>query len=283
MDIVKGHLRKLVTNNNFFCDKEFSNDHPDWIVTPPFLSKCRVKYQITEFEQIINSSNADIEEARKIGRLINEKYRYFDAFIVLVGLDTSCYIASLLSFMFSNLSKMILFTGATIPLCYMRNDAFNNLLDALAVVAEFEIYEVVILNKFKVYRANRASKVFEGRFDTICSPNYPALMDIKIDFTLREKYLLPKPNNEMEYFDQFCTDIKVISYNPLLTLRTLEYELKDPTVKAVVVESYSSANLPMKEDVLELFKKASDQSGLIIVNISQCTYYTNVSSASKKL
>jgi L-asparaginase/Glu-tRNA(Gln) amidotransferase subunit D len=84
--------------------------------------------------------------------------------------------------------------------------------------------------------------------------------------------LLPKPNNEMEYFDQFCTDIKVISYNPLLTLRTLEYELKDPTVKAVVVESYSSANLPMKEDVLELFKKASDQSGLIIVNISQCTY-----------
>ena len=31
MDIVKGHLRKLVTNNNFFCDKEFSNDHPDWI------------------------------------------------------------------------------------------------------------------------------------------------------------------------------------------------------------------------------------------------------------
>jgi L-asparaginase/Glu-tRNA(Gln) amidotransferase subunit D len=41
----------------------------------------------------------------------------------------------------------------------MRNDAFNNLLDALAVVAEFEIYEVVILNKFKVYRANRASKV----------------------------------------------------------------------------------------------------------------------------
>ena len=77
------------------------------IVTPPFLSKCRVKYQITEFEQIINSSNADIEEARKIGRLINEKYRYFDAFIVLVGLDTSCYIASLLSFMFSNLSKMV--------------------------------------------------------------------------------------------------------------------------------------------------------------------------------
>jgi len=41
----------------------------------------------------------------------------------------------------------------------MRNDAFNNLLDALAVVAEFEIYEVVILNKFNVYRANRASKV----------------------------------------------------------------------------------------------------------------------------
>jgi L-asparaginase/Glu-tRNA(Gln) amidotransferase subunit D len=41
----------------------------------------------------------------------------------------------------------------------MRNDAFNNLLDALAVVAEFEMYEVVILNKFQVFRANRSSKV----------------------------------------------------------------------------------------------------------------------------
>lgn len=114
MDIVKGHLEKLVTDNNFLCDREFGSAHPDWIgnnrrevVTPPFLSKCRVKYQITEFEQIINSSNAGIEDACKIGRLIFEKYRDFDAFIVLVGLDTSCYIASLLSFMFSNLSKMV--------------------------------------------------------------------------------------------------------------------------------------------------------------------------------
>lgn len=46
----------------------------------------------------------------------------------------------------------------------MRNDAFNNLLDSLAVVAEFLIYEVVILNKFQVFRANRTSKVYEGRF-----------------------------------------------------------------------------------------------------------------------
>jgi len=76
----------------------------------------------------------------------------------------------------------------------------------------------------------------------------------------------------MEYFDEFCTDIKVITYHPLLTLKTLEYELNDPTVKALVVESYSSANLPMKEDVLQLFRKASEQRGLIIVNISQCTY-----------
>jgi L-asparaginase/Glu-tRNA(Gln) amidotransferase subunit D len=75
----------------------------------------------------------------------------------------------------------------------MRNDAFNNLLDALAVVAEFEMYEVVILNKFQVFRANRSSKVvirfiiqFAGRFDTICSPNYPSLIEIKIDFSKYE-------------------------------------------------------------------------------------------------
>lgn len=68
-----------------------------------------------------------------------------------------------------------------------------------------------------------------------------------------------------------CTDIKVITYHPLLTLRTLEYELNDSTVKAIVVQSYSSANLPMKEEVLQLFRKASEK-GLVIVNISQCTF-----------
>jgi hypothetical protein len=76
-------------------------------VTPPFLSKCRVKYQIYEFDHIIDSDNADLGYAKKIGRLINEKYNQYDSFIVLVGLDTSCYIASLVSFMFNNLGKTV--------------------------------------------------------------------------------------------------------------------------------------------------------------------------------
>lgn len=69
---------------------------------------CRVKYQIVEFENIINSSDATLEEARKIGQIINEKYNQYDAFIVLVGLDTACYMASLVSFMFNNLTKTVL-------------------------------------------------------------------------------------------------------------------------------------------------------------------------------
>lgn len=79
------------------------------------------------------------------------------------------------------------------------------------------------------------------------SPNFPVLIDIKIDFSIREKYFLPKPNKDMDYFDDFCTDIKVLKYHPLLTTKTLEYELADPTVKAIVVESYSSANIPIKK------------------------------------
>lgn len=38
---------------------------------------------------------------------------------------------------------------------------------------------------------------------------------------MREKYLLPKPTKEMEYFDEFCSDVKVIVYHPMLTLKTL--------------------------------------------------------------
>lgn len=68
---------------------------------------CRVKYQIVEFENIINSADATLEEAQMIGKMINEKYNDYDAFIVLVGLDTACYMASLVSFMFKNLAKTV--------------------------------------------------------------------------------------------------------------------------------------------------------------------------------
>jgi L-asparaginase/Glu-tRNA(Gln) amidotransferase subunit D len=68
---------------------------------------CKVKYQITEFENIINSADGTLEDAKKIGQIINQKYNQYDAFIVLVGLDTACYMASLVSFMFNNLSKTV--------------------------------------------------------------------------------------------------------------------------------------------------------------------------------
>jgi hypothetical protein len=33
MKIVRGHLDKLVRNNNFFCDVEFTSDNPGWLGT----------------------------------------------------------------------------------------------------------------------------------------------------------------------------------------------------------------------------------------------------------
>ncbi len=67
-----------------------------------------MKYHILEFDKIINSSDADIQHAQKIGQTIYSKYKDYDAFIVLVGLDTACYIASLVSFMYANLGKTVI-------------------------------------------------------------------------------------------------------------------------------------------------------------------------------
>jgi L-asparaginase/Glu-tRNA(Gln) amidotransferase subunit D len=55
-------------------------------------------------------------------------YKKYDAFVVLCGFDVICYISTLISFMFENLSKLIIFTGGYFPASFMRNDVVNNLI-----------------------------------------------------------------------------------------------------------------------------------------------------------
>jgi len=68
------------------------------------------------------------------------------------------YTASMLSFMFENLSKSIILTGSQIPISEWRNDAHNNLLASFEV-SQYKIPEVVVVFNRTLMRGNRCSKV----------------------------------------------------------------------------------------------------------------------------
>lgn len=134
----KGFLQKVIKTNKSFCDADYTffNATDGFMITPVSIYKRRIWYKVVEFDEIIDSTNMTSEYWVKIGMAIKENYKAYDAFIILHGTDTMAYTASALSFMFENLAKTVIITGAQIPLSEMRNDGFENLLGSLTIAGK---------------------------------------------------------------------------------------------------------------------------------------------------
>ena len=91
----------------------------------------RIIYILYEFRPLIDSSNMDHNDYRQISADIINTYDHYDGFVVMHGTDTMAYSASALSFMFSELGKPVILTGAQKPMGEMRTDAIDNFQGAL--------------------------------------------------------------------------------------------------------------------------------------------------------
>ena len=128
-------------------------------VTPPSRLGGRIRYELIEYDPLLDSSNMGMDDWVRIAHDIERHYDDFDAFIVLHGTDTMAYTASALSFMLENLGKTVIVTGSQIPLCEVRNDGEDNLLDALILAGHYDIPEVCLYFRSHLFRGNRTRKV----------------------------------------------------------------------------------------------------------------------------
>lgn len=140
-------------------------------MTPLTAFKRHIRYQIYEFEHLIDSSNIQIEDQVKIAQTVFDNYKDYDGFVVIHGTDTMAYTSSVLSFMLENLNKSVVFTGSQIPITELRNDAVDNLLGALLVAGPYLIPEVCIFFGNKLFRGNRATKEDSLMIEAFNSPN----------------------------------------------------------------------------------------------------------------
>ena len=114
----------------------------DSLVTPLSVYGRHILYDIIEFNPLLDSSCMGMADWVKISSTIQEHYHNYDGFVVLHGTDTLAYTSSALSFMFENLGKTIVLTGAQIPITEHLNDAYHNFLGSLTVCGHFIIPEV---------------------------------------------------------------------------------------------------------------------------------------------
>ena len=228
-------------------------------------------WEIREFDVLLDSSNVGVAEWNQIGRVIYDNYPDYDGFVVLHGTDTMAYTASAMSFMLQGLDKPVIFTGSQIPLCEIRSDGLENILNSVCVAAEGKVREVCICFSGKLLRGNRSVKLSSDRFVAFESPNYPHLAEVGIHIQYDESALaLPRrTGSELKLVEFRELPIGVIKVFPGIRFPLFEGIMTE-SLKAIVLETFGAGNIPASGDsLLPIIRKAFEH-GVILTVCSQC-------------
>nr|XP_020446656.1 60 kDa lysophospholipase isoform X2 [Monopterus albus] len=240
------------------------------LVLPMNKQNKRIVYTVLEYSPLLDSCNMTTDDWGRIGKDIEKNYESYDGFVILHGTDTMAYTASALSFMCEHLGKPIILTGSQVPIFEMRNDGRDNLLGALLIAGQFVIPEVCLYFYNKLYRGNRVTKVDAGSFNAFSSPNLPPLATAEVDITINwDTVWRAATTVKFQVRTELNRNVGLLRLFPGITTATVRAFLQPP-MEGVVLETYGSGNAPNnRPDLIEELKKATD-SGVIIVNSTQC-------------
>jgi L-asparaginase len=241
----------------------------------PELNHLECSLETISFELPIDSSNINPSHWDSIATIIQSHYHKADGFVVLHGSDTMSYTASAISFMIENLDKPIIFTGSQLPIGDLRTDAKENMITAIEIAAAQKngkprITEVCIYFEYKLYRANRTTKISAAQFQAFDSPNYPILAESGVELKFHEHTLLPlKSSKELIFRKILPQNVLLIKLFPGITEAVLHHMFQMPELKGVILETYGSGNAPTEQWFLEVLRSTLKK-GIPIVDITQC-------------
>lgn len=242
----------------------------------PELQQLNCIIESISFDEPIDSSNMNTNYYARIVKIIEVNYSKFDGFVILTGSDTMSYISSAISFMLENLQKPIIFTGSQLPIGDLRTDAKENLITSVEIASARKngkpiITEVCLYFEYKLYRANRTTKISSEQFEAFTSLNFPPLAESGVHLTFN-KHLVKEPKNEATKLivrKKLVNQVVVLKLFPGISTLVIESILNIKNLKGVVLETYGSGNAPNSEDFITLFKDAINK-GIKIVNVTQC-------------
>jgi L-asparaginase len=242
----------------------------------PELNQLECKIECISFKEPIDSSNMNPSHWVSIATIIEKHYNSHDGFVVLQGSDTMSYSSSALSYMLENLSKPVIFTGSQLPIGDLRTDAKENLITSIQIAALQEnnqsvIKEVCLYFEYKLYRANRTTKINAEHFEAFTSLNYPALVESGVHLKINQNYLLKNQKGKKLTVHQILdTNVAIFKLFPGFSRELLRGILNIPNLKALVLETYGAGNAPTNDWLLSDLKEAITK-GLHIVNVTQCS------------
>lgn len=242
----------------------------------PELQLLDCKINTISFETPIDSSNMNPDYWVDIAEIIETNYKLFDGFVVLHGSDTMSYTASALSFMLENLTKPVVFTGSQLPIGDLRTDAKENLITSIQVASLQEknrpvIKEVCLYFEYKLYRANRTTKINAEHFEAFASLNYPDLAESGVHLKINKTHLFkPDLKKPLIVHKNLDTNIALIKLFPGITEVSIKTICNTPNLKGIILETYGAGNCTTEKWFINLLEKAIKK-GIHIINITQCS------------
>lgn len=241
----------------------------------PELRHLNCEIDSFSFKEPIDSSNMNPDYYIQIAEVIEENYNHFDGFVILTGSDTMAYASSALSFMLEHLAKPVIFTGSQLPIGHLRTDAKENLITSIEIAASLKngkpvITEVCLYFEYKLYRANRTTKVNAEQFEAFASMNHPPLAESGVHLYFNQHLLFrPEENKKLIVRKNLVKDIVVVKLFPGMTENVLQSILDTPYLKGVILETFGAGNAMTDKWFITLLEKAVSK-GIYIVNVTQC-------------
>lgn len=230
----------------------------------------------------LDSSNITSQDWITLAEIISELYKYYQGFVILHGANTMAYTASALSFMFENLSKPIVLTGAEIPLVELNSDAEQNIIRSIQAAAPDlprgagNIPEVSILYGNYLIRGNRATK--KNSLSTtqgFYSPNYGSLGTVAHDKMALDHKLLRKTSADrfdiLEIKRSLSTDnIFILDVYPDMDMEIFNKICSHTSLVGLIIRTYGTGNAPDEpREFLDELEKLI-QRDVIVINLTQC-------------
>lgn len=251
----------------------------DYERATPELSVVKERFPVDPYEGIppLDSCNVGPAQWREMAQAIADRYEDYNGFVVLHGTDTMVYTATALSFMFGNLGKPVILTGAQrSALVSVRNDATQNFLTALEFANPQAsglpvIPEVCIYFGGRLLRGNRTVKRDTSGYDAYESPNLEPLGIAGDKITVNERIVRRvDPNAKFTLRRRLREDVLPIFIAPgIQDTEMVKRQLDTPGLRAVVVQAFGSGNIPTKPEFVKLFSDAHER-GIVIAAVSQC-------------
>jgi L-asparaginase len=243
----------------------------------PELNQVQCDIEVISFKEPIDSSNMNTKYWIDIVDIIEENYDDKDGFVVLSGSDTMSYTSSAISFMIENLTKPIIFTGSQLPIGDLRTDAKENLITAVQIAASINektkrpsIQEVGLYFEYKLYRANRTTKINADLFEAFSSPNYPPLAESGVQLKFNENLIFNSNHEEqLKVRKELEDNIVILKLFPGITKDTVKSILTMSHIKGVILEAYGSGNAPTQKWFIELLEETLHR-GVHVVDVTQC-------------